>query len=283
MCVRVLGAYALCVRAWVLRRTRTRRSVVQFDTSGSRTLTLFEFALFVTHLEREKMREAFNMYDRDGSGDIDAKELRGALKYLGLNLGNIAGVDALVNGYDGSGDASLDFDDFCMLVADVRRLQHGGAVSGKDKGAAKGAAKGDVDVGSLLAAKEARDIKQSEEDEYDEDGNRKPKSAFGWLGMAMMGLLTVLMDFVLDALSGGSCMFLMPALFSAGFYVWNSLVSFVTRELVYGDNPAPPAPPVAPALAAVAVESLFDYAERHPLTYLLLNYGIISAIGAPHF
>jgi Ca2+-binding EF-hand superfamily protein len=243
--------------------------LAKFDGDGSRSLDMREFQGMVLHLEQldlnQQIRKAFDHFDKDGSGDIDAKELRGALKHLGIAVDNVAGIDAILKQYsggDGGGDDDddgLTFEDFTKLVHDIKRLQHSGS--------------GDVSLTSLTE-------KEGEgEDEYDEEGNLLPKSWHGWLFLFLIALFTVLMDFVLDALSGGSCMVLLPMLFSLGWYIYGEIKShFFPTTYWDGEGVAPPAPPTNPSVAQVMTTRLFDYAEAEPVIFLTYAYGITTLI-----
>ena len=104
--------------------------------------------------------------------------------------------------------------------------------------------------------------------EQAERAERKRKRGVANMATAVITtVLALLLEFLLDALSGGSCMILLPALFSLIFYAYGAAVRLVFGSTYYdGEGPAPPAPPVAPSLAETAAESLFDFAEAEPCT-----------------
>lgn len=64
---------------------------------------------------------AFDKFDEDSSGGIDANELRGALRYLGIGVDTVQ-AQALLDSYDKYPDRSLDAKEFAALVRDVRLL-----------------------------------------------------------------------------------------------------------------------------------------------------------------
>ena len=69
--------------------------------------------------DEEVARAAFEKYDEDGSGTIDAFELRAALEATGLTVDG-AQVEYMLRKYDDDRGASLDFDEFAALVNDLR-------------------------------------------------------------------------------------------------------------------------------------------------------------------
>lgn len=54
-----------------------------------------------------ELREAFNIFDRDGSGTINADELRQVMKALGEDLSD-AEIDEMIKEADKNGDGSID-------------------------------------------------------------------------------------------------------------------------------------------------------------------------------
>lgn len=67
----------------------------------------------------QEIREVFAKFDVDGSGDVDASELRDALKELGLKLDGEQ-VDYMLRKYDNNRGATLDIEEFAQLVQDLR-------------------------------------------------------------------------------------------------------------------------------------------------------------------
>ena len=120
---------------------------------------------------------------------------------------------------------------------------------------------------TLSNLKEVR-LSERTEAEQAERAERKRKRGVAHVATAVVTtVLALLLEFLLDALSGGSCMILLPALFSLIFYAYGAAVRLVFGSTYYdGEGPAPPAPPVAPSLAETAAESLFDFAEAEPCT-----------------
>lgn len=63
----------------------------------------------------EELRAAFDAFDKDGSGDLDADELRHVIKNLGLVASDVE-VDEMVRQADTDGNGSIDFDEFVELM-----------------------------------------------------------------------------------------------------------------------------------------------------------------------
>jgi len=58
--------------------------------------------------EENEMRQAFRVFDRDGNGVIDEKELRTTMKNLGENLSK-NDVKAMIKAADKNGDGKIDY------------------------------------------------------------------------------------------------------------------------------------------------------------------------------
>ena len=84
------------------------------------------------------VRDAFAAFDTNRNGSIDARELRGALRHLGLDSSAKTTVQVLGR-YDRDGNASLDLREFASLVADVRKVSGAGSSGGGSAAAAPGA------------------------------------------------------------------------------------------------------------------------------------------------
>jgi len=73
-----------------------------------------------------KVKKAFETFDKNGDGSIDADELREALKYLGLNA-SAAQTREVLERYDtGFRDGKLDLGEFARLVQDLNSFTGGG-------------------------------------------------------------------------------------------------------------------------------------------------------------
>lgn len=60
----------------------------------------------------EEMRNAFKIFDKDGSGKIDAKELRHAMKSLGETMTDEE-VDEMIKAADQDSDGKVDYSGKC--------------------------------------------------------------------------------------------------------------------------------------------------------------------------
>lgn len=56
-----------------------------------------------------EMKEAFDMFDKDGSGKISFKEFKYSLMEMGRNLTDVE-FDALMNKYDSNHDGFINFE-----------------------------------------------------------------------------------------------------------------------------------------------------------------------------
>ena len=65
--------------------------------------------------EVEEIREAFNLFDTDGSGTIDPKELKAAMQSLGFEAKNQI-IYQMISDIDKDGSGEIDFDEFLDLM-----------------------------------------------------------------------------------------------------------------------------------------------------------------------
>ena len=103
--------------------------VMRYDDQPDGKLDVQEFAALVADLEAGMIRaqdsgipehvvKAFRHFDRNGTGYLDFRELKQALKYMGLNLSS-ASAKEIVMRYDDRPDGKLDIREFAELVADL--------------------------------------------------------------------------------------------------------------------------------------------------------------------
>jgi len=69
----------------------------------------------LTDDEVEELRQAFDLFDTDGSGTIDPKELRAAMQSLGFETKNQT-IYQMIQDIDKDGDGDVDFDEFLDLM-----------------------------------------------------------------------------------------------------------------------------------------------------------------------
>merc|ERR1712138_11553 len=75
----------------------------------------------MTEAEVEEIREAFNYFDKDGSGTIDVNELKQAMQELGFEAKNQT-VYRMIPDLDKDGSGQIDFDEFLdMMCARVNK------------------------------------------------------------------------------------------------------------------------------------------------------------------
>merc|ERR1712196_716052 len=70
----------------------------------------------LTEEQKQEMREAFDLFDTDGSGNIDAKELESAMQALGFEPKK-AEIKKMVDDLDKDGDGTVDWDEFVLLMS----------------------------------------------------------------------------------------------------------------------------------------------------------------------
>jgi calmodulin len=63
----------------------------------------------------KELRDAFAVFDTDGSGSIDRKELKRLMKKLGQALTE-AEVDAMMDEVDSNGDGEISYDEFKAMM-----------------------------------------------------------------------------------------------------------------------------------------------------------------------
>jgi len=68
----------------------------------------------LTEDEVDEIREAFNLFDTDGSGSIDPKELKAAMQSLGFESKNPT-IFGMISGLPGE---RIDFEDFLACITD---------------------------------------------------------------------------------------------------------------------------------------------------------------------
>lgn len=76
--------------------------------------------------EIEEIREAFNLFDTDGSGTIDPKELKAAMQSLGFEAKN-ATIYQMIGDIDKDGSGAIEFEEFLdMMTAKMVRAPRRG-------------------------------------------------------------------------------------------------------------------------------------------------------------
>merc|ERR1712023_347034 len=70
----------------------------------------------LTEEQKQEIREAFDLFDTDGSGAIDAKELKVAMRALGFEPKKDE-IRKMISDIDKDGDGTIDFDEFMMMMS----------------------------------------------------------------------------------------------------------------------------------------------------------------------
>jgi centrin-1 len=69
----------------------------------------------LTNEQRQEIREAFDLFDTDGSGSIDAKELKVAMRALGFEPKKEE-VRKMIADIDRNGSGTIDFEEFLTMM-----------------------------------------------------------------------------------------------------------------------------------------------------------------------
>merc|ERR1711985_22849 len=78
----------------------------------------------LTEEQKQELREAFDLFDTDGSGAVDASELHTAMKALGFEPKKEE-IAKMVREMDKDGDATVDFEEFCIMMAEKMNQKDG--------------------------------------------------------------------------------------------------------------------------------------------------------------
>ncbi|CAD6212479.1 unnamed protein product [Miscanthus lutarioriparius] len=85
------------------------------NSSGYRTDKVRRKRL--TAQKRKEIKEAFDLFDIDGSGTIDAKELNVAMRALGFEM-TPEQISQMIAEVDKDGSGTIDFDEFVDMMTD---------------------------------------------------------------------------------------------------------------------------------------------------------------------
>ncbi|CAI0430031.1 unnamed protein product, partial [Linum tenue] len=69
----------------------------------------------LTQQKKQEIKEAFDLFDTDGSGTIDAKELNVAMRALGFEMTEEQ-INQMIADVDKDGSGSIDFDEFVHMM-----------------------------------------------------------------------------------------------------------------------------------------------------------------------
>ena len=69
----------------------------------------------LTTQKKQEIKEAFDLFDIDESGTIDAKELSLAMRALGFEMTD-AQIEQMIKDVDKDGSGAIDFDEFVYMM-----------------------------------------------------------------------------------------------------------------------------------------------------------------------
>merc|ERR1711962_220620 len=69
----------------------------------------------LTEEQKQEIREAFDLFDADGSGTIDIKELKVAMRALGFEPKKEE-IKKMISDVDKDGSGTIDFNDFLLMM-----------------------------------------------------------------------------------------------------------------------------------------------------------------------
>lgn len=72
--------------------------------------------LELTEEQKQEIKEAFDLFDTDGSGTIDAKELKVAMRALGFEPKK-EDIKSMIAQVDKNGTGTIDFNDFLTIMS----------------------------------------------------------------------------------------------------------------------------------------------------------------------
>merc|ERR1712031_110621 len=78
----------------------------------------------LTDEQKAELKEAFELFDTDGSGAVDSSELHTAMKALGFEPKKEE-IAKMVREMDKDGDATVDFEEFCIMLAEKMNQKDG--------------------------------------------------------------------------------------------------------------------------------------------------------------
>ncbi|KAL0581448.1 translation elongation factor EF1B gamma [Marasmius crinis-equi] len=92
----------------------------EVDVDGNGTIDFHEFLAMMAKKvhagdSEEEIKQAFKVFDKDGSGSISAAELRHVMESLGERLSD-AEIDAMMKEADVDGDGTISYNEFVKMM-----------------------------------------------------------------------------------------------------------------------------------------------------------------------
>ena len=100
-------------RALMLAESKARR-----EAQDAAELARFEEAEAKRAAERDVVKETFDKFDKDGGGSISRRELKHAMKSLGVELSK-RGMKQLMQRFDEDGSGEIELEEFRAMMAAV--------------------------------------------------------------------------------------------------------------------------------------------------------------------
>eukprot|EP00565_Helicotheca_tamesis_P007886 CAMPEP_0185724060 /NCGR_PEP_ID=MMETSP1171-20130828/663_1 /TAXON_ID=374046 /ORGANISM="Helicotheca tamensis, Strain CCMP826" /LENGTH=149 /DNA_ID=CAMNT_0028391835 /DNA_START=108 /DNA_END=557 /DNA_ORIENTATION=- len=97
-----------------------REMVNSVDENGDNMIDFDEFLVLMKSRKKnddpdKELRDAFNVFDKDGSGAISRQELQSLMQKLGQNLSKEE-LDAMMSEVDEDGNGEIDFEEFKRMM-----------------------------------------------------------------------------------------------------------------------------------------------------------------------
>ena len=112
--------FQLTMKSWI-------RFFSAIDTDGSGAIDYSEFLMATMNeqqlMSKEKLKQAFKMFDKDNSGTISKQEIRDALGNLDEEV-----ADKMISEVDDNGDGEISFDEFERMMNMVASAKSGGGL-----------------------------------------------------------------------------------------------------------------------------------------------------------
>jgi len=96
------------------------RIVGKFDVNGDGQIDFEEFLSMMTKHERkeqDELKQAFEVFDKDGDGTISGKELEIVMKALGEHIDRET-IDLMIESVDTDKNGYIDFEEFRRMMTD---------------------------------------------------------------------------------------------------------------------------------------------------------------------